>query len=188
MQQRRIVGNYPTLSGHLRVPSGSPAGNTLARSSTPPAPEHDSADEGFICDDEEHVTLRHELSALRFELEQQDANHCDLQALEAAIAKRERQLEQRAREAASRRDKRKMDEQRAAEERALAAEVRALRLATAEAMVQQRAAELEALEARVASFKEAGFGDKVQAARDHAALAKAREELAKAKLKALQLK
>jgi hypothetical protein len=78
------------------------------------------------------------------------------------------------------------DEQLA--EAAQAAEVRALRLATAEAMVQQRAAELEALEARVASFKEAGFGDKVQAARDHAALAKAREVLAKAKLQALQLR
>jgi hypothetical protein len=66
--------------------------------------------------------------------------------------------------------------------------VRALRLATAEAMVQQRAAELEAVEARVASFKEAGFGDKVQVARDHVAVAKARENLAEAKLKALQLR
>jgi hypothetical protein len=80
--------------------------------------------------------------------------------------------------------KRKRDKELA--EAAQAAEVRALRLATAEAMVQQRA-KLESLEARVASFKESGFGDKVQAARDHAAVAKAREQLARAKLKAMQL-
>ena len=130
--------------------------------------------QGFICDDEEHDETGAEQRAR------------DLSDGESLGDSQEEYLE--AIEAASRRHKRKMDEQRADEERALAAEVRALRLATAEAMVQQRAAELEALEARVASFKEAGFGDKVQAARDHAAVAKAREELAKAKLKALQLK
>jgi hypothetical protein len=127
MQQRRIASYYPTLSGMPSAPPSMP--------SVPP--KDDSADEGFICEEEE----------------------------------RAREDEQRA------------DEQLAAQ----AAEVRALRLATAGALVQQRAAELEALEARVASFKESGFGDKVQAARDHAAVAQAREELAKAKLKAMQL-
>jgi hypothetical protein len=184
MQQRRIAGYYPTLSGEaLRVPSDSPARNTLAGSSKPRASrngkkaderEHDSADEGFICDDEEHDETGTEQRAR--DLSDGESVGDSQDEYVAAI------------EAASRRRKRKMDEQRADEERALAAEVRALRLATAEARVQQRAAELEALEARVASFKEAGFGDKVQAARDHAAVAKAREVLAKAKLQALQLK
>jgi hypothetical protein len=77
------------------------------------------------------------------------------------------------------------------EEAAQAAEVRALRLATAEALVQQRAAELEAVEARVATFKDWGGNDplsKVQVARHHVSVANARENLAEAKLKAMQCK
>ena len=133
-------------------------------------------DERFICDDEVPP------EPLR---ESDDEDEQLTRAIEAASKRKRRK---RRREAENEENTPSADEQRAAEQLAAqAAEVRALRLATAGALVQQRAAELEAVEARVAVFKESGFGDKVQAARDHAAVAKAREELAKAKLKALQL-
>ncbi len=104
-----------SLSGEaMRVPSDSPARNTLAGSSKPRASregkkaderEHDSADEGFICDDEEHDETGAEERAR------------DLSDAESVGDSEEEYFE--AVEAVSRRRKRKMDEQRAAEQRAV---------------------------------------------------------------------
>jgi hypothetical protein len=89
------------------------------------------------------------------------------------------------------------DEQRAlaAQAAAQAAEVRALRLATAGALVQQRAAFLALVTARrdmvhgksVSSSEQSVLERSVTQARANTAVAQAREELAKAKLQALQL-
>ena len=75
---------------------------------------------------------------------------------------------------------------------AKAAELRALQLATARALVQQRAAFLADILSRLEVVK-AEFGghenthSQLQVARANTAVAKAREELAKAELQALQV-
>jgi hypothetical protein len=88
------------------------------------------------------------------------------------------------------------DEQRAVEQLAAqAAEVRALRLATAGALLQQRGAFLALVTARrdmvhgksVSSSEQSVLEKSVTQARANTAVAQAREQLAQAKLEALQL-
>jgi hypothetical protein len=136
---------------------------------------------------EKHASLEAEIAARKLA---QEAKNLSEEQFDEAAEEMDQEFKEYEREEASRRRRVKGKRKSSQEllEDAQAAEVRALRLATAEALVQQRAAFLADVITRAEVVKADCGGREdthslLQVARSNTAVAKAMEELAEAKLK-----